>query len=129
MNLTNELFMRRIKSITGLEQDSEEVIITFDDGAYIKQYHSQDCCEVVTVEQVDADPSKFIGAVAHELIEKVLSKDEMSPNDLPSDVESITGTFYTLKTAKGYLDWRWFGESNGFYSEDVTSEFHTNQLT
>ena len=124
-NYKKELFMRTIKSITGLEKDSEEVIITFDDGAYIQQRHSQDCCEVVTVEQVDADPKRFIGAIAHELVEKVVEKDDMHPSDLPDYVDSITATFYTLKTSKGYLDWRWYGESNGYYSETVDSILHT----
>lgn len=122
-----DLFMRRIKSITGLHQTSESVIITFEDGSYLEQRHSQDCCETVFVEQVDGNPNKHIGAIAHELIEKVLTKDEMDPADLPEYTESITATFYTLKTSKGYLDWRWYGESNGYYSEDVDCIFKLNK--
>lgn len=116
------VFMRRIESITGLENGSKKVTVTFEDGASINQYHKQECCEGVYVEQVDADPDKFIGAVLHSLEEKVLGKDEMDPDDLPEYTESLTATFYTLKTSKGYLDWRWFGESNGYYSEDVECE-------
>ena len=112
------LFMREIASIEGLVQDSEKVTIRFRDGSYIEQYHISDCCEHVRVEQVDGDASKHIGAVATDFIEKsrVAEADEID--------ESGTWTFYTLLTTKGYLDWRWLGESNGYYSEDVTSEFH-----
>ena len=41
----DKLFMRTIKSIEGLHDGSNEVLITFMDGARIRQYHSQDCCE------------------------------------------------------------------------------------
>ena len=123
MNYKLELFAKVIKSIEGLEEGSEAVTITFEGGSYFKQWHDQDCCESVEINQVDNNPSKFIGAVAHELIEKVVDRDDMSKSDLPDYCDSITATFYTLKTSKGYLDWRWYGESNGYYSESVECVF------
>ena len=101
-----------IESITGLVQDSEVVRITFSDSSYIEQYHHQDCCESVSVEQVDGDIERHIGGTIYSLDEKIV-------NDGVAGYESCTATFYTLKTSKGFLDWRWFGESNGYYSESV----------
>lgn len=118
--------MRRIKSIKGLNGESSdedyEVIIEFEDGGYIRQYHEQDCCESVYVNQVDGDPAKHIGATILEITEKVLDRDQVGSEDLPEYVDSLTATFYTMKTSKGYLDWRWYGESNGYYSESVDCE-------
>jgi len=120
-----DLFMRRIVSIEGLTKDSEKVTLTFENGDYIEQYHHQDCCESVTVAQVDGNVEKHIGATILEIQEKVLGKDGLSDNQLPEYCESLTATFYTMKTSKGYLDWRWYGESNGYYSESVECELKT----
>jgi len=113
----------KIICISGLVQDSEEIKITLEDGTVITQYHEQDCCESVSVEQVDTNNlDRFIGATVVELKEKILSIDELKEDEKPEYIDdSFTATFYTLITSKGYIDWRWYGTSNGYYSEDVTT--------
>jgi hypothetical protein len=110
---------KKIVSIDGLEEDSGEVIIRFEDGSQMKQFHEQDCCENVWLSQVDGTVSRHIGAELYNIQEKVSYDD---PND-PEDYDSCTWTFYTMETSKGRLDWRFQGVSNGYYSETVECQF------
>ena len=93
--------------------------ITFEDGTALSQVHYQDCSECVDIVQVDSDVERHIGAMCFEIREKIVEQ--------PDDVnygDSCTSTFYTLVTSKGYLDWRWDGHSNGYYSESVSIEYN-----
>lgn len=111
----NELVGKIIKSIEGLEKESEEVIFECTDGSKYKMYHKQDCCESVAIEDVYGDIDDLIG-------EKIIIAEENNNGDWPqlnNYDDSYTWTFYKLATKKGYVDIRWYGASNGYYSEDV----------
>lgn len=95
--------------------DSIEFICS--DGSIFNMHHEQDCCESVTIEDIDGDIDDLIGSPIT-MAEEVVKDDENAS-------ESGTWTFYKFATIKGYVTIRWYGASNGYYSESVTiSERH-----
>ncbi len=107
---------KTIKEILGAEEYSEEITFITECGGVWKMYHDLDCCERVYVEDVVGDIDDLIG-------EPILVYEESTNSTLPpldELDESYTWTFYKFATIKGWVDIRWYGESNGYYSEDVT---------
>lgn len=86
-------------------------------------FHNQDCCESVTVDDIEGDMSDLIGQVVLQAEESTNNTDASIGKTAPSD--SFTWTFYKLATAHGYVTIRWIGESNGYYSESVEFELVT----
>jgi len=106
------------KTIIEISNYNDEIIFTVKGGDQYKMYHSQDCCESVSVEDIVGDLDDLIGS-------KIITASEDSSTDKPKDVvrdyepESETWTFYHLATRKAHVTIRWCGQSNGYYSESV----------
>lgn len=108
------------KTLLSVQSTGNEIVFQADDGSEYKMYHSQDCCESVYVESIVGDLTDLVG-------EPILNAEQVSSDGMPpvhlSDADgSFTWTFYKFATRKGYVDIRWYGSSNGYYSEGVDFE-------
>lgn len=107
-----------ISQITGCKTGSDKITIATDRGT-LTMHHYQDCCESVTVEDVVGDPSDLIGGVA--------SIAEVRINEKDAEYDHETWTLYEIRTTKGDITIRWYGTSNGYYSESVDLEWEPMQ--
>ena len=112
-----------MSSVTGGVGD-DSLMFTTTEGTRFELYHGQDCCENVRVEDIIGDLGDLVG---YPLVESEELTSEPDPI-LDYEPESCTWTFYRFSTVRGTVTVRWFGESNGYYSESV--EFrHLPNLT
>lgn len=114
-----QLIGKTLTEITGKIGD-DELRFVADNGDKFKLYHDQYCCESVTIEDICGDLNDLIGSP---ILQAEESTSEENPDDAKEEKikyqESFTWTFYKLSTIKGSVTIRWYGESNGFYSESV----------
>jgi hypothetical protein len=100
--------------VTGSVGEDEMLFETAEGQRFIFA-HMQDCCESVDINDIVGDLQDLVG-------EPLLVAEEVrgaTPEPDEEHYESYTYTFYKFATRKGYVDVRWLGESNGYYSESV----------
>jgi len=102
--------------ITHIDKKHDELKLYLSDAVYVHMYHQQDCCEDVFIEDICGDLDDLIGSPLLQA-EEVSNRDDNGP--LEEYDESYTWTFYKLATNKGFVTIRWYGSSNGYYSEYV----------
>jgi hypothetical protein len=96
----------------------DQIHFISSDGSKWIMMHEQDCCEDVYIESIVGDLNDLIGSPIL-IAEEVSNSNDKPPKDREEYCESYTWTFYKFATVKGHVDIRWFGESNGYYSESV----------
>jgi hypothetical protein len=104
------------RSLCRVTADDAELILYLSDTNYVRFYHSQNCCESVYIEDICGDLNDLVGV-------PLLEAEEVSDYDadpLYEGEESYTWTFYKFATRKGFVTVRWYGSSNGYYSESVS---------
>ena len=94
--------------------DGDAMLFETAEGERFMFAHQQDCCETVRINDIVGDLQDLVG-------EPLLISEEVKGATEPDEehYESYSYTFYKFATRKGYVDVRWLGESNGYYSESV----------
>jgi hypothetical protein len=105
-----------IASVDGLENESEEVIFNLKDGRQFKMHHRQICCECVLVDDVCGDIEDLIDT-------QIVHFEERTNEGDHNELGNGTWTFYDIQTTKGCVNIKWFGCSNGNYSEAAYVEW------
>lgn len=99
-------------------KNDDELTFLTSEGRIFKMYHDQDCCESVSIEEIIGDLDDLLNSPIL-LAEEVSDADEEAKDRYD---DSFTWTFYKLSTIKGSVTIRWYGTSNGYYSESVDFE-------
>jgi len=107
------------KTLVSVKHDKfkQELLFETDKGEKYKLYHEQDCCEDVYLEDICGDLEDLVGTPLLKAIE--VNSTEQGPKQECAD-DSETWTFYRFATIKGSVTLRWYGTSNGYYSEEVS---------
>ena len=98
------------------EFGNDELRFYLTEDHYVRLHHNQDCCESVTIEDIVGDLDDLVGTPLL-LVEERVSRNEDGTDEMYAD--SYTWTYYSFRTIKGSVDIRWYGSSNGYYSESV----------
>ena len=104
------------RTVSHIEQSDHELILYLSRINYVRFYHHQECCEDVYIEDVCGDINDLVGS-------PLLVAEEVTDYTGPAtEDESWTWTYYRFATQRGSVSVRWYGSSNGYYSESVDIE-------
>lgn len=115
------------KTLTEIKVNEYNDQITFDtsDGERYLMWHEPDCCECVDIEDICGDLQDLIGTPILSAYASMFDREdgpeiEALMSEKGYTPESFTWTFYRISTIKGTVTIRWYGTSNGYYSESVS---------
>lgn len=115
-----ELVGKTLVSVEKVASDRIEFVT--DTGDKYAMFHNQDCCENVNIEDICGELSDLVGTPILIAYESESDKDPEGDTVPDYPDSSFTWTFYNISTMKGAVTMRWYGESNGYYSESVDFE-------
>lgn len=129
------------KTLSEIEGGLGSTMISFSatDGSAYQMLYYADCCASCEIEEIHGDMNDLIGTpILH--AEEVCSQEPTDEIKAAREAEeerkkaeegecyysyhadSETWTFYKISTIKGSVTIRWYGSSNGYYSERATFE-------
>lgn len=110
-----EFIGKTLKSVNVINNESNiKIMFEFEEGQKYEMSHQQYCCEDVYIEDITGNMANLIGR-------ELIMAEEVQEFGEKED-GTFTWTFYKLATELGYVTIRWYGESNGYYSETVDIE-------
>lgn len=114
-SLIGQVFSRVEKS----NSENDQINFYVGDGTEPKYVlkHEQDCCEHVYIESITGELSDLVGYPI--TMAEIVWKDGESRDEDSIYNDSSTWTFIKFATIKGYVDIRFYGSSNGYYSESA----------
>lgn len=102
------------KTLKSVKDVGDRLRFVTTEGKVFEMYHEQDCCEQVYIESIVGDLDDLVGT-------PILVAEEVCNDGGEEMDESVTTwTFYKFATVKGWVDIRWCGTSNGYYSTAVS---------
>lgn len=108
------------QTLTAITVDTEEsqIVFTTQEGKTYVLAHDQRCCEEVYIESVVGDTNDLLNTPIL-VAEETTNETDPPVNTCDGECVSYTWTFYKFATIRGYVDIRWYGTSNGCYSESA----------
>lgn len=106
--------------VQGTYSDNEALVFGTSEGKLFLMTHVQDCCESVDIESIVGDLNDLVGT-------PIIMAEEVSNDVAETGWGDEQWTFYKFATIKGYVDIRWHGVSNGYYSTSVNFSETTPQ--
>jgi hypothetical protein len=103
------------------DRGNDVMTFTSECGKVFKFLHHQDCCENVGIEDICGDLDDLVGSPLYDA-EECSNLDNAPTSGTDEENREGTWTFYRFATRKGSVTVRWFGSSNGYYSEGVSYE-------
>ncbi len=101
------------KAVITAERRDDELLFFCSDGSIYRMWYDPDCCASCDIHDIDGDLKSLEGEILLEAYESTNSDDP----PLYELEDSYTWTFYTFRNTKATVTVRWYGSSNGYYSE------------
>lgn len=109
-----ESYNGKIIKFIDVDENENEILLTFEDGTKLLFYHDQECCESVSLVSIDGDIKKLKGMV--------LKNIEFDSAYTATDYGICGKTQIVFKTDNETIVTKWIGESNGYYSVGVNTK-------